>query len=79
MASTKAIHFELSAEKDKELESLMDRLGVGSKIDLINNALTLLQWASEEKEAGRIIASVDTENKRYKPVRLKSLSGALSQ
>lgn len=79
MENIKKIHFELSAEKDKELHDLMNRLGITSKKDLINNALTFLQWALNEKCAGRIIASIDKENKRFKPVRLDAIPDAFSQ
>ena len=79
MENIKKIHFELSAEKDKELHDLMNRLGITSKKDLINNALTFLQWALNEKYAGRIIASIDKENKRFKPVRLDAIPDAFSQ
>ena len=62
------IQFELSREKNEELEALMKRTGIRTKKDLINNALTIFEWAVNERARGRIIASVDEEEKKYKEI-----------
>ncbi len=62
------IQFELSREKNEELEALMIRTGIRTKKDLINNALTIFEWAVNERARGRIIASVDEEEKKYKEI-----------
>lgn len=68
------IQFEMSEEKVKELEALMEEGGVRTKKDLFNNALTLLEWSLRERKAGRIIASVDEKEKRYKEIEMPILS-----
>lgn len=68
------IQFELSEEKVHELESLMEEVGIRTKKDLFNNALTFLEWAIAEKKAGRIIASVDEKEKKYKEIVMPALS-----
>ena len=37
------IQFELSEDRNKELEALMEKTGIRTKKDLFNNALTLLE------------------------------------
>lgn len=68
------IQFELSEERLNELESLMEETGVRTKKDLFNNALTLLEWAIAERKAGRIIASVDEKENKYKEIVMPVLS-----
>jgi metal-responsive CopG/Arc/MetJ family transcriptional regulator len=68
------IQFELPAARVKELEALMKEIGVSTRKDLFNNALTLLEWAVKEKRVGNSIASVDEKNKRYKELVMPVLS-----
>lgn len=60
------IQFELTDEQLVELEKLMTESGTKTKKDLLNNALTLLEWALNEKKNGRIIASVNEKENKYK-------------
>lgn len=72
------IQIELPDEKVKELESLMKDAGLKTKKDFISNALTLLVWAIRERQAGRIIASVDENEKKYKEILLPALENMAS-
>ena len=63
-------------ERVKELEDLISSVGIASKSDLLNDALTLFRWAVRERSSGRIIASVDAENQRYKVLEMPSLENA---
>jgi len=67
------IQFELSEDRNKELEALMEKTGIRTKKDLFNNALTLLEWAVKEKRSGRIIASVDEREKKFKEIVMPAL------
>jgi hypothetical protein len=60
------IQLELPEEKVLELKGLMAETGVETYKELFNNALTLLEWAAEQTKAGRVIASVDERNDRYR-------------
>ena len=60
------IQFEISNNRLKEFEGLMDETGVATKKELLNNALTLLEWAIEEQKKGNIIASLDERAKKYR-------------
>lgn len=73
MNRTVKLAFELPMEKSQELERLV-RAGISCRKDLLNNALTLLEWATKEREKGRSIASVDEPNKFYKELVMPCLA-----
>lgn len=64
--------FEMPLENAERLEELAKHVGV-TKREIINNALTLLEWAIAEVQQGRIIASVDEREHKYKEVILPLL------
>lgn len=66
--SNKVARFQLEIPESrlKELEVLMAEAGISTKKELVNNALTLLEWAIGEKKAGYSIASVDNEKEKYR-------------
>lgn len=65
--------FEVSEEKLRELETLMLDIDIHTKKDLINSALTLLEWAVQERKRGRIITSMDEDSGRYKELVMEPL------
>jgi hypothetical protein len=44
------------------VKQLMEETGLATRKDLFNHALTLFEWAVNERKAGRLVASVDTNN-----------------
>jgi hypothetical protein len=54
--------FEIDAEWLQRLEELMKLGGLRTKKDLMNNALTVLDWAVKQRLAGRTIVSVADED-----------------
>lgn len=72
------VQFELSEERVKELENLMEETKTKTKKDLLNNALSLLEWAIDERKVGRIIASVNEKENKYKEVIMPILSNVKS-
>lgn len=74
MSGVVKIQIEIPEEKALALESLMREAGVGTKRDLINNALSLLEWVVKEVKAGRTIASVNEANMSYKELAMPFLS-----
>ena len=60
------LQIELADGKLAEYEQLMEKCGIRTKKDLINYALTMLDWAVGETEKGNIIASLDESQDRYK-------------
>lgn len=59
------IQFEIPTSNFKDLEKLMEEAGIKTKSELLNNALSLLEWAINQRKRGRLIAAVDEENSRY--------------
>ena len=68
------LQIELDEDRVRELEALMREGRASTKKEFINAALTLLQWAMNEKRAGRIIASVDEKKDSYKELVMPILS-----
>lgn len=64
----KRLQFELPEERVLELDNLAERTGLKTRVQLLNTALTLFEWAVREREAGRIIASLDEGNAKYKEI-----------
>ena len=56
------IELNLPDEQAKELEALLQKTKLATRADVINNALTLFEWAVETKAAGRMVASLDAES-----------------
>jgi hypothetical protein len=67
------VQLELDEKRIEEFEALMKKTSIATKKDLINQALTLFEWAVREKRAGRIIASVDEVSQRYKELLMPAL------
>lgn len=72
MANPEVMRWQLDvpAIRARELDAFADEYGFGTRKDLINTALSFLQWAVAEVKTGRIIASVDEKTTRYKQIDL---------
>lgn len=68
------IQFEVPIDRLQELEQLMNRAGISTKKELLNNALTLLEWVVGEKSRGHTIASVDEPTQRFKELAMPIFS-----
>lgn len=58
------------------LEELKAATGSRTHKELFNNAITLLGWAIEQRQNGRIIASMDESNRNYKELQMPALEFA---
>jgi len=67
------IQLDLPEERVRELDALMAELGISTRKELFNNALTLLEWAASEKRADRIVASVDEAKRKFKELVMPAL------
>jgi metal-responsive CopG/Arc/MetJ family transcriptional regulator len=67
------IQLELPEEQVAALDRLSEDLGIRTRKELFNNALTLLDWAVQERKAGRFIASVDDDQTRLREILLPVL------
>jgi hypothetical protein len=58
------------------IAGLQNTTGLKTYKDLFNNALTLLDWAIQQKRAGRVIASLDETSKDYRELQMPALERA---
>jgi hypothetical protein len=70
---------DMPVQRAKELDALEEQYGFSSRKDLMNTALSLLQWAIEEVKGGRILASVDEKTQRYKELVLPAFQIASAE
>jgi hypothetical protein len=64
---------EIMREELDEMERLRELGGLGSKKELLNNALTLLKWAVRQREKGYSIASVDESGEIHRVLEMPYL------
>lgn len=50
--------FDVTEKGLRDIEEMMQVTGTTTKKDLFNNALTILQWAIEERQKGHSIAAI---------------------
>jgi hypothetical protein len=55
------------------IDRLRGRLGLSTNTDVVREALTLLDWASSEKEKGRVILSADKDGGNLTKLWMSSL------
>ena len=67
------LQLEVPEDRFEELKDLMGRCRITSQKDLFNSALLLLEWAAGERARGRIIASLDEANMKYKEFAMPAL------
>lgn len=67
------LQYEISKEKNAELEKLMKDTGIDTKREFINAAVTLFMWAINEAKNGRSIGSVDEESSKWKEIVMSAL------
>lgn len=60
------LNFELSEERMNDLKSLAAKTELATMKDLVNNALTIFEWAVSEVEAGNEIAAVNDQKEIYR-------------
>ncbi len=60
------IQLELPEARVQELKKLMEEAGFETYKDLFNNTLTLFEWAVNEVKNGKVLASMDEQNEKYR-------------
>lgn len=63
---------------DDVMEKLKQRLRLRTNTDVIEEALTMLSWAAEEKERGRLILSSNATGQDVTRLAMKSLMTPLT-
>ena len=60
------LNLELNEAQMASLKTLQHRTGASTTKDLVNNALTLLEWAVDESAKGNEIAAVNEGKETYR-------------
>lgn len=68
------MQFDFSEDRVNELEAMMQKCNISTRKELINNALSILEWAIEETEQGHDIAAIDRKEKQFFALRMPILS-----
>lgn len=55
------------------LSDLRAETGVKSHKELFNNAISVLVWAVQQRRQGRIVASIDEQNKNFRELSMPIL------
>jgi hypothetical protein len=71
---SKKIVFEVSDELNSRLEKLMKEGQVATKKDLMNNALTMLEWAVKQRKEGLLIGKLDAKSDKFGELEMPILS-----
>ena len=61
---------------DRVMLRLKDALGAKRNVDVVNNALTILNWAIAEMEKNRIVFSADEDGRNIQTLMLPDLEFA---
>jgi len=67
------VNFEIDEKKLKTLNDTMEIVGVKSRKEFFNQAISLLTWAIKEKQKGNIIASINDDNHHIREVNMPLL------
>jgi hypothetical protein len=70
------IELALDSQGMELIENLKVLTGIKTHKEFFNNAITLFEWAVLQETQGRIVCSVDEQNKNYRELVMPSLQHA---
>ena len=70
------IQLELSESQFRDLKAMMKDTENDTYKELFNNALSLLQWATDEVKVGNVIAAVAEKEDKYRVLVMPALERA---
>lgn len=70
------VQFDIPEDKIHLIDKLVPKTDSNTRKEVVSMALALLEWAVREAEMGKIIASVDEAQERYKELYMPLLSKA---
>lgn len=73
-----SMELNLRDDQIKQLDELMQKTKLTNRVDLLNNALTLFEWAVQTKAAGRMVASLDEKSGTARELVLPALENVPS-
>jgi hypothetical protein len=60
------LNFEMTPAQMDSLKALQTRTGASSMKDLVNNAISILEWAADETAKGNDVASISEDDESYR-------------
>jgi len=78
-AETVRVQLDLPVERIDDMESIIAKTGMTTRKDLFENALALFEWAVEQRQQGRIIASIDEATNNYREVVMPGLASVRNE
>ncbi len=73
------IQLDFDADGAQLVETLKKRTGLSTHKELFNNALALLDWATQKVMRGLVVGSMDERNKSYAELQMPALRHAARQ
>ncbi len=73
---TYRIQIEVSEDRFRELEALIEECGFTTKKEFFDNAFTLLKWALKKAKGGLSIASINERDGKYTELQMPFLQAA---
>lgn len=70
---TVRVQFDMRESHLRTLEDVMERAGIDSRKEMFNQALNLLEWAVRQKQEGRMVASVDPTEGKFRELSMPIL------
>ncbi len=70
------IQLDFDEQGARTIERLKEQTGVKTHKDLFNNAITLLEWAVNQRQKGRIITSTDEAEENFRELQMPVLEYA---
>jgi hypothetical protein len=70
------IQLDLDESGVRMLDRLKEATGSRTHKELFNNAITLLEWAVNQRQHGRIVASLDESDENYRELQMPALENA---
>jgi len=67
------VQFDFSEERIDELKALMAETGSDTYKGLINNALSVFEWAVKEVKSGLNVAAINEKNRSYRVLVMPAL------
>jgi hypothetical protein len=61
------------------LDEIKQRAGLRDYKEILNNGITLLDWATRERAAGRIVATMNENTRSYKKLKMEALERVIPQ
>lgn len=73
------VQLDFPAERIEEINQMMRETQIGTRKELFNSALTLFNWAIQQRIEGKQIISVDDEGGRVKNLVMPALENAANK